>query len=241
MANNREIAEAEVSSLLRRGGYVKAYTALVRQRQREAVKVPKTTVAQRKQRLREAIDSFDVAKLAELQAKSSALIDAITSNIEVLQGKGILDSEEAFALMEQLLGERDITELLEVSREMIKRRVFDSLTEEFATKGVEDPENQNGSIPVPELGKRFARENCGLKDAVLDEEKLKKLLGDRRWRKVCDVEVVPAQVIPEHTEYTLNIENLMKLAAREPAVLESIRESLEVSGWKTPRFVPRDL
>lgn len=237
----KEIEETEVSQILRQGGYVRAYEALARQAEREAIKVPKTTVAQRKEILKEAIESVDVEHLTELQGKMTQVIDTITSNEVDLSGGHILTVDEAFALMTELLDQRDVQELLAARKEMVRLAVFLSMDEELRLKGVEDPSNENYSIRVPQAGKRFAREACGPKEATINEEKLKELLGEELWEAACDVEVIPRQIIPRHVEYTLNIERLMKLVEDEPMVLEWISESFEVNGMKTPRFTIRDL
>ncbi len=142
---------------------------------------------------------------------------------------------------EELLAQRNLKELLEVRKEMIREAVFNSLNLQLGAEGVEDPENTNGSIPVPELGKRLSREACGPKDPKLNEEKLEIDLGEERWLQVCEVEEIPEQVIPAHTQYTLSVERLMKLAESDLSILEIVRDCLEVGGYKTPRFFVRNL
>ena len=191
-----EVEQTEVSQILQQGGYLRAYETLVKQAEREAIKVPKTTVAQRKEILREAIESFDIDRLTELQGKMTTVIDTITSNDLDLTGGHILSAAEAFSLMIELLDQRDVKELLETRREMAKMAIFLSMTEELRLRGVEDPENQNHVIRVPQAGKRFCREGCGPKEGELNEEKLRELLGKKRWDAVCDTELVPEEVIP---------------------------------------------
>lgn len=236
-----EIEQTEVSRLLSQGGYVSAYRALVEQAERDVVRVPKTTVAQRKEMLRQVIEEIDLERLQELQDKMVTAIDTIIANELDLSGDHILTREEAHSLLEEMLDQRDIKELLTVRYAMAKEAVFQSLTTELAEKGVEDPENHNGEIVVPELGHRFVREACGRKDPRLDEEKLRNLLGEELWKQACEAEVVRRQVIPRHIEYHLSIERLMKLAADDPDILDKINESLEVGGWKTPRFAIKPL
>lgn len=241
MSNGKEIERSEVGKLLRAGGYLRAYDALVRQTEREVAKAEKSTVAQRKLLSRLAIEKHDSERLSDLEEKAAALIETINANLIDLKKPRLLTKRKAEALMQELLDQRDLKEFLEVRKEMIREAVFNSLNIELEAEGVEDPENTNGSIPVPKLGKRFVREACGPKDPNLNEEKLKTLLGEELWDQACEVEEIPEQVIPAHTQTTLSIERLMKLAESNPAILESIRDSLEVGGFKTPRFTVRNL
>ena len=241
MSDGKEIERSEVGRLLRAGGYLRAYDELVKQAEREVAKAQKSTVAQRKLLSRQAIEKHDSERLADLEEKASALIATINSNIIDLKKPRLLTKRKAKALLEELLAQRDLKEFLEVRKEMIREAVFNSLNIQLAAEGVEDPENTNGSIPVPELGQRLVREACGPKDPKLNEEKLELDLGEELWDQVCEIEVIPEQVIPAHTQKTLSIERLMKLAESNPAILEKIRDALEVGGFKTPRFTVRNL
>ena len=103
-----------------------------------------------------------------------------------------------------------------------------------------DPEHQNGSIAVPDLGYRFSKERCGRKGSEVNEKKLQELLGDN-WESVCEVEEVPRQIIPKHKEYTFSPEKMMKLAQKNPEALEKLLECLEVGGWKNPVIMVRPI
>jgi len=241
MSSGKEIENSEVGKLLRAGGYLRAYDALVKQTEREVAKTNHYTVAQRKLLSRQAIEKHDGERLADLEDKASGLIATINSNLIDLKKPRLLTKRKAKALMQELLDQRDLKEFLEVRKEMIREAVFNHLNIELDAKGVEDPENTNGSIPVPELGQKFVREACGPKKPTLNEEMLKASLGEELWEQACEVEEIPEQVIPAHTQVTLSIERLMKLAESNPAVLEKIRDSLEVGGFNTPRFTVRKL
>ncbi len=241
MSSSKEIERSEVGRLLKAGGYLHAYEELVKQAEREVSKAEKSTVAQRKTLSRLAIEKHDSERLADLEEKAAALIATINSNLIDLKKPRLLTKRKAKALTEELLAQRDLKELLEVRKEMIREAVFNSLNLQLGAEGVEDPENTNGSIPVPELGKRLSREACGPKDPKLNEEKLEIDLGEERWLQVCEVEEIPEQVIPAHTQYTLSVERLMKLAESDLSILEIVRDCLEVGGYKTPRFFVRNL
>lgn len=192
----------------------------------------RSTVATRKAAQRQAIESFDLDRLLELQDKMSNLIDVITAN-ELNDGKKVLDDERATALMAELLDEREVVEALDARRDMIKDKVFGHLDETVGP-------NQNGSIEVPDLGKRFSRESCGYGTPQVDEQRLQGLLG-QRWIEACDEEVVPEQIIPEHIEYRLSIEKVLQMAQSEPEILDQLRSCLIPGKLKTPRFWIRDL
>ena len=218
-----------------------AYQELIKQAEHEVATSKSSTIAQRKLLARQAIEEHDNERLADLEEKASALVATITANVIDLSKPRLLSKRKAESLMSEILDSREIQELLAVRKEMIREAVFTSLNIELAESGVEDPENTNGTIPVPKLGKKFCREGCGPKDPNLNEDKLMSILGEDRFLEACETEVVPAQVIPEHIEYSLSIEKLMKLAESDPGILEVIRECLEVGGWKSPRFTIKDL
>jgi hypothetical protein len=238
----KEIVSPEVSELLKAAGgsYIEAYRLLVKRREEAVVKAERSTVASRVLEKRHAIEELDADRLLELQQKLSAIVDTITKNELSLTSDGLLTEAEKHSLMLEFLEERDIKELIEARKDMLRELVFSHLTAEFEAQGVENPEHQNGEILVPELGHRFVRERCGRNDAVLNEEKLEALLGDQ-WESVCDIETIPAQYIPAHTKYVLREEKVLELAQKDESVLGKLLDCLEVGGWKNPTFTVRPL
>lgn len=205
---------------------------------RGPVKTP--TSAQRKDGHRDMLDEFDLDKLLEMQEKMVKAIDRMTANQIDTDEPGILTPTKAEELMIELLDQIDIKELLEVRRDMIRAAVFAHLTEEARRAGDPEPEYAVGAVPVPTVGKKFVREDGGRGAPKLDETMFREALGER-WEQVYHIEIVPEQVIPEHVEYTLDPEKVMKLAEQDPAVLEALRKSVTPGTRRTPRFTVRNI
>jgi hypothetical protein len=210
------------------GNEVAVFEALLAQVPTQVV--PKSTVAARKASNRQAIESFDLDRLLELQAKMTAIIDTLTAN-ELGSNEVVLSEDKATALMAELLDENDVAELLTVRKEMIREAVFAHLDE------VEGP-NTNGSIPVPALGKRFSREGAGTGAPQVDEQRLAALLGDR-WEDACDEVFVPAQ--EARIERKLSVEKVLDMAQDNPEILEALRTCLAPGKPRSAKFWVRDL
>lgn len=238
-----ELSKAEIAALLKEanGSYVEAYKLLVSRREAEAVSVERTTVAQRKQRHLNAIQNNDEDRLLELDRKFVTALDRIHENEIILEPGRMLSQAEAIGLMQEWIDQRDMAEFLAARLQMIKEAVSAHITAEKELEGVEDPEHQNGSISVPEMGQRFAKERCGRKNSEVNTERLQELLGDDEWEEVCDVVEVPRQVIPKHKEYVFSPEKMMKLAQKDPKALSKLLECMEVGGWRTPVITVRPL
>lgn len=198
------------------------------------------TAAQRKDSHRAMLGSFDLDRLLEMQEKMASAIDRMTANVIDPDNPGRLTPDKAEELMAELLDQTDIKDLLEVRRELIRAAVFAHLTEEARAEGKDDPEYQPGYVPVPGLSRKFTREGGARSAPKIDEDLLREGMGDR-WEEAYRVEVIPAQVIPEHTERTLDLEKLMELANSDPAVLEVLRKALVPGERTTPRFFVRNL
>jgi transcriptional antiterminator Rof (Rho-off)/predicted house-cleaning noncanonical NTP pyrophosphatase (MazG superfamily) len=238
-----KIAKSEVAELIKEanGSYIEAYKLLLARREAEAVVADRTTVAQRKQQHLNAIQQNDEDRLLELDRKFVTALDRIHENEVVLEPGRMLSHSEALGLMQELLDQRDMTEFLAARLEMIKEAVSVHITAEKELSGVEDPEHQNGSISVPEVGYRFAKERCGRKKSEVNVERLQELLGADEWEEVCDVVEIPRQIIPKHKEYNFSPEKMMKLAQKDPKALSKLLECLEVGGWRTPVITVRPL
>lgn len=198
------------------------------------------TAAQRKDSHRNMLDKFDIDKLLAMQEKMAQAIDRMTANQIDPSEPGVLSPEKAEELMIEILDQTDIKELLEVRRELIRTAVFAHITEEARREGKPEPEFVTGSVAAPALGRKFVREGGGRAAPKLDETLLREALG-AGWREVYDVEVIPEQVIPERIEYTLDPEKVMKLAEKDPKVLEALRKSLIPGERRTPSFRVRNI
>ncbi len=199
----------------------------------------RATAAKRKDAHKKMLEDFDLDALLAMQEKMAQTVDRITANQMDLKA-GLLDEGTARELMVEILDQTDIKELLEVRRDMIRSVVFEHITEINSRQGAADPENTNGSLEVPELGKRFSKESCGRKPPKVDQEALMEELGDD-FDKACRIEVIPEHVVPESQEYVLDHDKLQKMAEEDPAVLEKIRRCLIPGDYRTPRFHIRDM
>lgn len=201
---------------------------------------PTRTAAQRKDSHRAMLESFDLDRLLEMQDKMASAVDRMTANVIDPDSPAPLTPAKAEELMAELLDQIDIKELLEVRRELIRSAVFAHLTAEAREDGKDEPEYEPGSVAVPALDRKFTREGGKRRAPQLDETLLKEGLGDR-WEAAYNIEVVPEQVIPEHVEYTLDLQKVMKLAESDPSVLETLRKALVPGERTTPRFFVRSL
>ena len=203
--------------------------------------VDRTTVATRKLQMRQVLEGYDVEKLLTLQNTMSAFVDLITDSSLIKEDADIvLDGKRAQELMERFLEQREINEFMATVKDLIRETVFTHLDAVLAAGGAKDPVNTNGSIEVPELGKKFCREGAGYGDPDLDEGRLRELLGDR-WDDVCDDIDIPTQIIPAHQEKVLSVEKAMKLGRKDPAVMEILRACVTPGNPKTPRLFVRNL
>lgn len=235
-----EVDKSEVASLIKEAGgsYIEAYRLLVARREKEAISVGRTTVEQRKQSHRNAIEGADEERLEQLDRKFVLALDQIHENEIIIAPGRTLSHGEAIGLMQEWLDQRDMAEFLAARLQMIKEAVSNHITAE--NEGTEDPEHQNGSFPVPELGYRFSKERCGRKPSQVNEKRLQELL-ENEWEEVCDVVDVPRQIIPKHKEYTFSPEKMMRLAQKDPKALSKLLECLEVGGWRTPVITVRPI
>lgn len=190
------------------------------------------TVASRKATILTDMQQGRLERLKYFKDLMSSFIDLATLDLGDLE---LMTESQAHTLMTQFLAQRDIGEFMDVCRDRIKEVVFDHLNAEFALAGEEDPSSVNGSIEVPSLGKRFAREGAGYNDPSVNEVLLAEVLGD----KIDEVYI--EEVIPEQRVRKLSLDKLMDLIDQDPKVMEKVREALIPGTPKTARLVVRDL
>ncbi|QDH91779.1 hypothetical protein SEA_PHRAPPUCCINO_104 [Mycobacterium phage Phrappuccino] len=224
----------DLPALMRDGGENAVLEALFASRSTDtSADTGKSTAAKRRAAQRKAIEEFDLDRLLDLQEKMSRVIDTLTKNELRLDEGGTLTPEQAESLMAEHLDEREIAELLEVRKEMIREAVYEHLDQTVGP-------NTSGALEVPTLGKKFCREGAGLGTPKVDEQRLQGVLGER-WDEVCVEEVIPAQVIPERRERRFSLDRLLDLAQRDPQILEALGSCLAPGKLRTPRFVTRDM
>lgn len=222
------------------GDYVSALTALLEQVETRAKPARQSTKSKRKAAHRDTIEDVDLAKLAAMRTKMAALPAMVAKNVIDMDDPGELSMERAEALMAEALAATDAVEFLEVRGEMIKAAVFAHIDAELRAKGVADPENTNGTLPVPALGKKFCREGAGRTAAALDEQKLQEALGEH-WQSVCRTVTVARRVISKHVELVFDPHLLLELVDRDPDVLDAIEDCLIPAEDKSARLTVQDL
>ena len=197
-----------------------------------SVEVSKQTQAAKKRSWKESIESFDVQKLVEFQDTMSRYIDKIVS-LQDLASTESFDGALAQDLMEEALDNVEIMGFLTARKEMYREAVFQALNVKLEEEGCDDPEHTNGSIEVPQLGKRFAREGCGYKDPSLDLEKLADLIGKDLVDEMYEEKTVVTKTFSE--------EKFLEVVAKNPEVLEAARECTIRGAAKPARFAIRDM
>lgn len=237
-AKGGELAETEVSRLLKGAGgsYVRAFDKLVEQAEREVARKPRSTVSERQKQWRDTLAKMDRQGLAAIRRRMAGYVALVKGHdLAFSEQPRLLDRQEQVRLMDEYLAFRDIDDFLKVRREWIREVVNAHITESLAAEveGGEPvhphPEHMNGRVEVPEMGKAFVREACGPRDPRLDEDKLRQLLGEDAWQEVCEL------------KYEFSPERLMKLAERDPSVLEKVKDCFVDAGWKPGRFIVRDI
>lgn len=220
------------------GDYVSAFDRVLADVAEQALgRAPRSTVATRKAAFQAALEKSERPMLRGIYERMRSFMAVARKNTTITSAAPHeLDAAEAKDLMVELLDTKVVKEFIDARYDQIRNTVFASITETFAAQKREHPEHLAGSLEVPELGKRFSKEAVGRTDPSVDEERLRELLGEQLWSEVTVEEVVPATTVRR-----LDHEALMKLAARQPVVMEHLRESVTPGQWKTPRLFVRDI
>ena len=212
-----------------------ALKALLERTQTKLPAPTRSTVASRKAAYQQMLDVCDIDGLAEIEKMAAGLLGRILSN-SLDTETGVLSREQAADQMQEALDIQKLSEVFDVRHKQRKAAVFKDITTRLAAEGVADPENTNGHLDVPELGKRFSRENCGYGDPTVDEGRLRVLLGEDLWAEVCDEVEIPA-----HVELTFSVEKALDLANRDPEAYAKLTECILPGAVKNPRLVLRDI
>lgn len=232
-----EVVLSAVGQLLRASGgnSTVAMEALLKHIKGEAVVAEKSTVASRKAKYRQMLEDFDVEGLIAAGEKMAGLVDKITLN-DLTSETGALSAGQAQSAMEEHLDSREVTEILDVRKEVRKAAVFAHIDTVLSAEGIEDPQNHNGVLEVPEAGMKFTREGAGYTDPTIDEGRLRVALGEGIWNEVCIEEEIPARI-----EHKLSLAKLLDRAAAQPELYDTIGECMTMSQPKTPRLNVRKL
>ena len=204
----------------------------------ESVAEKPLTGVQRAAQIRSAITSNQIDELMGLQEKLNAIVLRIVANKIDPEYLGELDEDQLYDFMLEMLDQKDVRRLLEVRYEMMREALFAHITERNRQAGVHDPEHTPGEAPVPRLGKKFTREGGRMK-AILDKDKLRQQLGEKRWAQVSRTEIVAA--VPEHLVTTLDEQALVTLVQQDPSVMEIFRDCVTSGGYGVARLQLREL
>lgn len=166
--------------------------------------------------------------IREFLPESKAVAPIVERAVEGGQG---LDDEEIVLVAKQVVDGKLVKELVDATYDAAKAAIFLTMNKTAEAEGEEFPEHTNVWIDVPELGKRLSREGAGRKEAELDEEALRDLVGDDLWE----------QITSEVTVRVVDEAKLSKLALKNKGLLEQVRKATIPGGWKSPRLMVRDI
>jgi hypothetical protein len=230
------LVETELRGMLEAAGgnYAAAYDTIVAAADTTTRTAQIVNRSTRVERFKEAVASSDRGVLARANKVFQGYLPLVRKNAALAADEPRqLSIVEAKNLMEEALSIAEARSVLDARWETIKEHAFGHMTESFAAEGDEYPEHTPGSIDVPELGKRFAREGCGRQEPELIEKALRALVGPKVWEAITDRETVVVE--------TVSIPKLMAMATGDPSLLEHLRRSLKVGEWKKPRLNVRDM
>lgn len=235
---SKELIETDLRSYLEAqgGDYVLTYDALIEaEAKREKALAPRSTGNSRAAKWHKTLATRDKGALRAAYDRMRGYVAQVRSNTDTLleETPGVLTYEAAKKLAQQFVDMREIEASLKTDRELIRERVFASMTEDLAAQGEEFPEHVNATIEFPELGIFFDRYGSGRTDPSLNVEALRAKLGEAVFKQV-STKVVK-------TTYDVDHGKLMDLARANPAVLESVRSSLKQGDWKNPSLTVRNL
>lgn len=239
MTPSTTVAERDVEAFLDAvgGNYVAAYNEIVADQERRVLAaIPASNAEIRKAAYRAAVKNMDRKQLASMNKTVRSFLPLAKANNAITSSTGPLTKIEAEDLMVEMLEVKRLKEITKSREDEIRKRVFNSMTETFASQGKEFPEYVPGSIDLPKLGLKFTRERCGRKDPVLDEDRLEETVGPEIWEQVSTVEVIPAQEVR-----TVNMDLFLALARKKPALLELLREALVVGEFNSGALYVRNM
>lgn len=234
MAKSKTLAPAAIAQLLKKAqkqGFLADILAQVELASAQEKKGNNIEV--RKAAILKALSTKNDLALAEI---TEAYNEHLNLSDEVAEfapeaGEVGLNADQAVSAMRLLLAGKVVSESERAVYELVRNLVFATLDIGFADE--ESPENTNGFLDVPELGKRFCREMAGRKDPKIDFDALRVLVGDEVFEMVTVEKVTVTREI--------NDAALAKFGLANPAVLEGLRDIVQPGDWKTPRLMVRDI
>lgn len=159
----------------------------------------------------------------------SKVVAAVTEKAAA-ENRGLTD-DEVILVAKQVVDGKLVKELVDATYDAAKSAIFRTMDEVAAEAGEEFPEHSNVWIDVPELRKRLSREGAGRKEATLNEDKLREIVGEDVWEEITS----------EHVVRVVDEAKLSKAALKHRDLLEQVRQATEAGGWKSPRLMVRDI
>lgn len=116
---------------------------------------------------------------AEIEKVDSKLINFVPERFAKVVPTEVreLSRDELVAVAQELVDANDIKEMMEGVRERVKTAFFNHLNAENAH--LDEPDTATGVVELPEIGIKMQRTTTGYADPTLDEEALRKALGDK--------------------------------------------------------------
>lgn len=186
--------------------------------------------AARREEWKKVIADLDSSRIEHVRDLMTRYVDSMVT-LDSDETK-TLEPAQRKALMEEDLMRREIGDLLESRKETIKGLVFQTIINEAAEAGADEPELVNGEVVVEELGHRFTREGAGYSSPTFNMKALKEALGDDA-AKVVTVEYKPVE--------TINEEVLNSMLAGDPELIEKVRSAMVPGKPKNGSFYNRPI
>lgn len=233
-----DMATIDLQALLRSGSFAGLLEAI--DQSENVTKESRSTIAERQESLAEALSNDLMSeKLIELQETLTGYMDHLARAEVEFDGVGTdLTPNQLSYLMRRDQDTRQIKELAEVVNKGLKRIIFEAITAQVARENPDEPfpEYVSGSIDVPGQGLRFCKEGAGRKTPLLDQEKLRGLVGEKLWaRCVLTVDV------PAHTETHFSEDLFKAEMLKDPALMQKLQAALHPAGWNAGSYTVRKI
>lgn len=228
----------DLAALLRSGSFSDLLAII--DEQQNVITEPRSTIADRQKELEQALANDPTGeKLIQMQEVLSDYVDQLAQDIVPFDGNGAeLTHEQLVYLMRRHTDTKAIEELAKVVYGGLKRIIFEAITAKVARENPDEkfPEYVSDSIDVPEMGKRFCREGAGRMTPLLDQDELRRQLGEDLWARCCETIDVPAHTETKFSEVLLKAEIL-----RDHSLMPKLAACLIPAGWKAGSYTTKPI
>lgn len=228
----------DLAALLRSGSFADLLAVI--DEQQNVTTEPRSTIADRQKELAEALTKdLTGEKLIQMQEVLSEYVDQLAKDIVSFDGNGAeLTHEQLVYLMRRHTDTKAIEELIKVVYGGLKRIIFEAITAKVARENPAEkfPEYVSDSIDIPEFGKRFCREGAGRMTPLIDQDELRRQLGEQLWERCCETVEVPAHTETKFSEVLLKAEIL-----RDLTLMPKLTASLIPAGWKAGSYTTKPI